>query len=74
MGRGGKSKLPQHPAEVYALGSKAGETKRTVPVPHPKPGASHSLPGKHLVSLEIGPKPKFKINLEGETLFSHGEP
>lgn len=45
-GRGGKSKVPQHPAEVYALGSKAGsEAKRTVPVPHNKAIPSHTLPG-----------------------------
>uniref|UniRef100_A0A1B6EU77 Uncharacterized protein n=1 Tax=Cuerna arida TaxID=1464854 RepID=A0A1B6EU77_9HEMI len=45
-GRGGKSKIPQHPAEVYALGSKTGnEAKRAVPVPHSKPGPSHPLAG-----------------------------
>lgn len=45
-GRGGKSKVPQHPAEVYALGSKAGsEAKRTVPLPHNKAVTGHTLPG-----------------------------
>ncbi|XP_054283630.1 integrator complex subunit 1-like [Macrosteles quadrilineatus] len=46
-GRGGKSKAPQHPWEVYALGAKAGNepTKRSVPVPHSKPGTSHTLSG-----------------------------
>lgn len=46
-GRGGKSKVPQHPAEVYALGSKSGsEAKRNVPVPHSKAGSSHPLTSK----------------------------
>lgn len=50
-GRGGKSKVPQHPAEVYALGSKSGnEAKRTVPVPHAKAGPSHHLSGKLLIT------------------------
>lgn len=51
-GRGGKSKVPQHPAEVYALGSKAGsEAKRTVPVPHNKAVTGHTLPGEFLSIL-----------------------
>lgn len=43
QGRGGKSKTPQYPADLYALGSKASnEGKRSGSV-HGKPGPSHSL-------------------------------
>uniref|UniRef100_A0A1B6DA21 Uncharacterized protein n=1 Tax=Clastoptera arizonana TaxID=38151 RepID=A0A1B6DA21_9HEMI len=44
--RGGKSKTPQFPTDLYVLGSKAsGETKRTGVV-HGKPGSSsHSIAG-----------------------------
>ena len=45
QGRGGKSKTPQYPADLYALGSKASsEGKRSGSV-HGKPGPSHSLSG-----------------------------
>lgn len=49
QGRGGKSKAPLFPTEVYALGSKSGtEGKRNVPVPHSKAGSSHSLTSKQI--------------------------
>lgn len=47
QGRGGKSKTPQFPSDIFALGAKTsrnetGDSKRTGPVPL---GSKHSVPG-----------------------------
>lgn len=62
LGRGGKSKTPQFPSDLYMLGPKGARTegnepRRPVPVPVPvtaKTASSHSLAG-NLVSRISGP-------------------
>lgn len=45
QGRGGKAKIPQYPADLFALGTKSSsETKRSGVV-HNKPSTSHPLTG-----------------------------
>ncbi|XP_067009610.2 integrator complex subunit 1 [Anabrus simplex] len=50
QGRGGKSKTPQYPADIFALGTKSArleptDSKRPPGVVHGKPSTSHALPG-----------------------------
>lgn len=58
-GRGGKSKTPQFPNDLYVLGPKGAraegsETRRPVPVPvSTKAGPSHPLAGNFLLSYAI---------------------
>lgn len=64
LGRGGKSKTPQFPSDLYVLGPKgarteANEPRRPVPVPVPvstKSTSSHPLAGNRF-SFQIGDPP-----------------
>lgn len=75
-GRGGKSKTPQFPADLYALGSKSsGETKqRSGPHPPSKVGTSHGVDRERKregTILAAVPSKKSKLS---STLLGRGPP
>ena len=59
LGRGGKSKTPQFPSDLYVLGPKGAraegnEPRRPVPVPvTAKSTSSHSLTGEHCFLIVV---------------------
>lgn len=80
-GRGGKSKTPHYPADLFALGSKgpsrvdAGEPKRPTQ-PHSKPVPSHGIPGMIcLFYLSLFPMPSpLSHSREPQSLCVSGPP